>query len=104
MDPEIWAPEGFLSTLLAIEGQMGRHRTGQPGEPRIIDIDLLLFGNLVMSTGFLTLPHPRLKQRAFALVPLAELAPDLVLPDGTTVKSALAALDYRVDGNRILQP
>ncbi len=104
MDPEIWAPEGLLSTLLAIEAQMGRDRTAEkPQGPRIIDLDLLLFGDLVADSGFLTVPHPRLAQRAFMLVPLRELAPDLVLPGGNSVAAALAALNFRVEGDRIWQ-
>lgn len=104
MDPEIWAPEGLLSTLLAIEAQMGRDRSSEtPGGPRVIDLDLLLFGDLVTDTGFLTVPHPRLLTRAFMLVPLREIAPGLMLPGGVAVDTALKALNHRQEGDRIWQ-
>jgi 2-amino-4-hydroxy-6-hydroxymethyldihydropteridine diphosphokinase len=104
VDPEIWAPEGLLSTFLAIEAQMGRDRTTEtPQGPRVIDLDLLLFGDLVTDNGFLTVPHPRLRERAFMLVPLQEIAPGLILPGGGTPADALKSLKYRVDGNRIWQ-
>nr|WP_284710711.1 2-amino-4-hydroxy-6-hydroxymethyldihydropteridine diphosphokinase [Desulfovibrio aminophilus] len=104
VDPEIWAPEGLLSTLLAIEAQMGRDRSSEtPGGPRVIDLDLLLFGDLVTDTGFLTVPHPRLLTRAFMLVPLREIAPGLMLPGGVAVDTALKALNHRQEGDRIWQ-
>lgn len=102
VDPVIWSPEGFLSVLLAIEGQMGRLRTTTPG-PRNIDLDLLLFGDVVMTTDMLTLPHPRMLKRAFVLVPLLELAPDLAMPDKTRVDQALKTLNYRQEGTTIWQ-
>lgn len=102
IDAEIWAPEGFLSTLTAVEDQMYRERGVENG-PRVIDLDMLLFSDLQQETGFLDLPHPRLKERAFMLVPLLELAPELVLPCGTSVKDALAAIDYRQEEFTIWQ-
>ncbi|MGE4292288.1 MAG: 2-amino-4-hydroxy-6-hydroxymethyldihydropteridine diphosphokinase [Desulfovibrio sp.] len=102
VDKEIWSPEGFLSALLAIEDQMARER-GEPGGPRIIDLDLLLFDNLEQTTGFLDLPHPRMRERAFVLVPLLEIAPDLVLPDGTSAQDALDKLEYQLEDGRITQ-
>ncbi|MBN2141351.1 MAG: 2-amino-4-hydroxy-6-hydroxymethyldihydropteridine diphosphokinase [Desulfovibrionaceae bacterium] len=102
IDPVIWSPEGVMSTLLAIEAQLGRER-GEPGGPRVIDLDLLLWDDLVMQSDFLTLPHPRMLKRAFVLVPLREIAPDLVLPGAGSVEQCLAALDYRVEGQRIWQ-
>lgn len=91
-----------MSVLLAIEAQMGRARTEVDG-PRVIDLDLLLFGDLVMDTEFLTLPHPKLSRRAFMLVPLKDLAPNLVFPDGRTIDEALAAVQYRQEGLKIWQ-
>ncbi len=102
VDPEIWSPEGFLSALTAIEDQMFRERN-VPNGPRVIDLDLLFFGDLVQTTGYLDLPHPRLRERAFALVPLAELVPDLVFPDGVTIQDALAAVKYRQEDKTIWQ-
>ena len=73
------APEQLLAHLLRIEYSLGRTRE-VPGGARTIDLDLLLYGDQTRGTEFLTLPHPRLHQRRFVLVPLAELAPRLVHP------------------------
>jgi 2-amino-4-hydroxy-6-hydroxymethyldihydropteridine diphosphokinase len=68
-------PEELLALLLRIEHALGRRRT-TPLAARTLDLDLLLYGDLRSETATLTLPHPRLHQRRFALAPLAELAPD----------------------------
>ena len=68
-------PETFLAKMLGIERQMGRRRT-QPKGPRLIDIDIVLFGDTVMSGPGLAIPHPAMHQRRFVLEPLAEIAPD----------------------------
>lgn len=72
-------PQTLLDALLAIEAAGGRTRK-TPLAPRPIDLDLLLHGNATLATPALTLPHPRLHERAFVLVPLAEIAPHLVIP------------------------
>ena len=72
------APEGLLALAKGIEGKMGRR--GKSGEPRTIDIDILLYGDEVVDTRDLVIPHPRMAERSFVLVPLAEIAPDLVHP------------------------
>lgn len=100
---DIWAPEGLLSTLQAVEAQMGRLRNGEAGGPRVIDLDLLLFGDVVMDGEYLTLPHPRLFERAFVLVPLRDIAPDLVFPDGRSIDTVLSGVRHALDGNKILQ-
>lgn len=75
------APRRWLDRLLDIERRMGRLREGQPAKgPRVIDLDLLLFGCRVVSTSALTLPHPAMHLRRFVLVPLAEIAPDALHP------------------------
>jgi 2-amino-4-hydroxy-6-hydroxymethyldihydropteridine diphosphokinase len=84
------APEAVLDLLLAIERGRGRRRT-RPNAPRELDLDLLLLGDLTRSSPALTLPHPRMAERAFVLAPLAEIAPDL-LSSGTTVADALERL------------
>ena len=73
------SPEALLDLLLDVEAQLGRVRTERWG-PRTLDLDLLLFGEEEIQSARLTVPPPRLAGRAFVLVPLAELAPDLVIP------------------------
>lgn len=73
------APLELLDALQAIERRFGRERS-YPNAPRTLDLDLLLHGDQRLDSPTLTLPHPRLHQRAFVLQPLAELAPGLVLP------------------------
>lgn len=99
---DIWAPEGLLSTLQAVESKMGRVRE-TPGGPRNIDLDLLLFGDVAMQGEYLTLPHPRMLRRAFVLVPLRDIAPGLVLPGGLGLEQALAELSFELDGRNISQ-
>jgi len=72
-------PREFLAGILAIEKSMGRVRT-QPKGPRVIDIDILLFGQQTINTPELTVPHPAMAERRFVLVPLAEIAPEVVHP------------------------
>ncbi len=72
-------PEQFLSRILALEQSMGRKRTQFKG-PRTIDIDIVLFGNLVIDTDDLTVPHPAMHARRFVLEPLAEVAADVCHP------------------------
>ena len=97
--------ESLLTMLLAIESRLGRDRSTQSHRygPRVIDLDLLLFGKTVCETAHLTLPHPRMHLRAFVLVPLHDIAPQLVFPNGTTLDETLAALVFRVEGSTIWQ-
>jgi 2-amino-4-hydroxy-6-hydroxymethyldihydropteridine diphosphokinase len=71
---------GLLDALLAVEAGLGRTREGPRFGPRTIDLDLLLFGDQQVDEPGLTVPHPRLHERAFVLEPLAELDPALVVP------------------------
>ena len=74
-------PLDLLHALLAIEHAMGRDRsTAPPKGPRIIDLDLLLFGDVVLQTPELTLPHPAMHERCFVLAPLVEIAPKMQHP------------------------
>ncbi len=85
------APEGLLALAKGIEGKMGRR--GKSGEPRTIDIDILLYGDTVMETPDLVIPHPGMTERSFVLVPLAEVAPDLVHPvSGKTIAEMKKAI------------
>ena len=83
-------PAGALmQSLLDIERAQGRQRA-IPGGPRTLDLDLLLYGELVCHEPGLTLPHPRLHERAFVLYPLSEIAPGLNIPGRGLVESLLA--------------
>jgi len=88
-------PRPLLDALLAIEARAGRDRSHEtPKGPRPLDLDLLLYDDLVLAEpeGKLILPHPRVHERAFALAPLAELAPDTVIPGKGRVADLLAVL------------
>lgn len=84
-------PRRLLARALAIEAALGRVRSRRFG-PRTIDIDLLMWSGGDYRDDRLEIPHPRLRGRRFALVPLAEIAPELRLTDGTTVAAAAEAL------------
>jgi 2-amino-4-hydroxy-6-hydroxymethyldihydropteridine diphosphokinase len=68
-------PEPLMKSLLLLEEEMGRRRVQKKG-PRIIDLDILLFGEVIMKTEELTIPHPAMQERRFVLEPLAEIAPE----------------------------
>jgi 2-amino-4-hydroxy-6-hydroxymethyldihydropteridine diphosphokinase len=85
-------PEGVLDVCKGIEAEGGRMFAAPRHGPRRIDLDLLLFGDLEVSSERLTIPHPELTTRRFVLVPLLELDPELTLPDGASRADALEAL------------
>lgn len=97
-------PGAVLAGLLAIELDAGRQRV-IPHGPRTLDLDLLLYNNTVVNTQDLTIPHPRMHERAFVLVPLADLAPELVIPGvGRAVRDVLAGIDVEGAGVRSYLP
>ncbi len=81
--------ETLLDRLQALEQAHRRVRLEHWG-PRTLDLDLLLYGNTTIDTPRLHVPHPWMRERAFVLWPLAEIAPDLILPDGCALKQCLA--------------
>jgi 2-amino-4-hydroxy-6-hydroxymethyldihydropteridine diphosphokinase len=85
-------PEALLDACKAVEAERGRHFDLPRHSPRPLDVDLLLLGDLELTTDRLTLPHPQVRNRRFVLAPLLELDPELTLPDGTVLADALAAL------------
>ena len=80
----------LLEELRAIEARFGRARTF-PNAPRTLDLDLLLYGGSVIAEPGLVVPHPRMHERAFVLAPLAEIAPDAVIPGKGPVAALLAS-------------
>jgi 2-amino-4-hydroxy-6-hydroxymethyldihydropteridine diphosphokinase len=87
------APRELLDALLEVERSLGRTREGPRFGPRTIDLDLLLYGDESFDEPGLTVPHPRLHVRAFALEPLAELDADLVVPGHGPLETLLQKLD-----------
>lgn len=100
-----WRPQSLLASLLKLEIEMGRVRSPDPAMrygPRVIDADLLLYGEERHADPLCVVPHPRLTQRAFALVPLLDIAPRIDI-DGLPAASWLARLPYRLEGRAIFQ-
>lgn len=87
------SPQSLLNLLLTIEQQFGRIRHQRWG-PRLLDLDLLLFDNLVLDIPGLQIPHPRMVERAFVLIPLAEIAADWIEPiSGKAIADLVKTLD-----------
>lgn len=93
-------PEGLLSVTQGIENKLGRKRLIRWG-PRVIDLDILLYGNSVVNTPDLIIPHPRMYERQFVLAPLREITPDILHPDGSSTREHLEALRRRGDLEKI---
>lgn len=86
-------PEALLQGLQEIERDLGRVRDPErPWGPRAIDIDILLFGDITMDSATLTIPHPRLTERAFVLLPLVNTEPAIVIPGAGFARDLLARL------------
>jgi len=98
------APLELLDALQRIEQEQGRVRKAERWGPRTLDLDILLFGDRLLSEARLTVPHYHMHARAFVLYPLAEIAPtDLQLPDGRRLEQLLAACPY-VGLERLVTP
>jgi 2-amino-4-hydroxy-6-hydroxymethyldihydropteridine diphosphokinase len=91
-------PENLLDACKEVEAERGRSLQAPRHSPRPLDVDLLLLGDLELESERLTLPHPEVTSRRFVLAPLLELDPELTLPDGTRLATALAALS---EGQRV---
>jgi len=87
------APETLLDHTQRIELQQGRERKAHRWGPRTLDLDIMLFGDRQIATPRLTVPHYDIKNRAFMLLPLVHIAPDVCFPDGVKVADILANLD-----------
>jgi len=103
------SPQRLLAGLLAIEQQQGRDRSSsRRNGPRTLDLDLLCYGTQVIDEPSLQLPHPRMAQRAFVLLPLSDLAPDLLIPGHGSVSSLLrpefASLCWRLPPSGAIAP
>lgn len=85
--------ESLLDNTQRIELQQGRVRKEERWGPRTLDLDIMLFGDAVINTDRLTVPHYDMKRRGFMLWPLFEIAPDLIFPDGETLSDLLAHLN-----------
>lgn len=98
------SPHELLGELQQIENRLGRARDKKRRfGPRSIDLDILLYGEMTLSDEKLTIPHPRMCERAFVLVPLVEIAPDIKLPDGESVAGLLKKLNFTLTGDKIYQ-
>jgi 2-amino-4-hydroxy-6-hydroxymethyldihydropteridine diphosphokinase len=88
-------PLQLLSLVKGIEASLGRVPSF-PNAPRTIDVDIIFYGNMIMQTPELTIPHPRLEERAFVLIPLLEIAPDLCHPvSGESIRHLVAGVQGR---------
>jgi 2-amino-4-hydroxy-6-hydroxymethyldihydropteridine diphosphokinase len=87
------SPESLISVLIAVEASLGRPHPRPRGEPRTIDLDLLLYDDLVIDTPALTIPHPQMTKRMFVLAPMCDIAPHLIHPlTGHSLSQLRAAL------------
>lgn len=93
----VLSPRQLLSQLQDAETAAGRRRGARRFGPRTLDLDLLVYGPAVLVSAELTVPHPRLRERAFVLVPFADVAPDWIVPGGSERDETVARLLSRLD-------
>lgn len=93
------APHALLGAVKAVEAELGRTFTEGRWMPRTLDIDIILYDDLTLTTPTLTIPHSRMRERAFVLIPLSEMTPDYVLPDGTPLQELLR--DPRIQSQEV---
>jgi 2-amino-4-hydroxy-6-hydroxymethyldihydropteridine diphosphokinase len=98
------APEPLLDACKAVERELGRAAGGPRHGPRVIDVDLLLLGDVQYASERLTLPHAEVSSRRFVLVPLLELCPELSLPSGSRLDDLLERLGPGQDVRRVGAP
>ena len=101
-----WTPCALVRALLDVEAAQGRVRSTDPAlryGPRCIDLDLLLFDAVVNTDPACTVPHPRLAERAFVLVPLRDIAPEVIVAPDLTAREALRRVPHTVRGDAIYQ-
>ena len=103
-----WTAARLLAACQAIENACGRRRDpARRFGPRTLDVDILLFGRESIAEPGCIVPHPRLLERAFALVPLCDIAPDVLVPNGGAgigVQEALAKIPFKISGKTISTP
>lgn len=87
--------QDLLSALRHIENQQGRVRTPERNGPRTLDLDIILYGQEIIQNEELSIPHPHFLERPFVLIPLYEIAPDLILPNGKALQNYIRAEDYQ---------
>ena len=87
------SPHELLKQTQAIELAFGRERKGERWGPRTLDLDILLYGDVCLDDPILTIPHYGMKEREFVLYPLAQIAPNLTLPDGSSIQNLLKMVD-----------
>ena len=86
------SPEALLDLCQKLETEAGRPVIHSSRESRILDCDIILFGDMIVNTPNLIIPHPRAEKRRFVLEPLCQIAPEMSFPNGTTVKQALGRI------------